>query len=119
MCLCVVLNQRRLRSCPNSSPFLTRFGASGDDSQGGSLRSMGVRAVPRLWRPRCGGEGKGRRSRKRLETLAFDGIVPPSWRADGFILAGGSGLGAGGAQERVRVGRLVRWYYRLAIIIRI
>lgn len=58
MCLCVVLNQRRLRSCPNSSPFLTRFGASGEDSQGGSLRSMGVRAVPRLWRPRCGGEGE-------------------------------------------------------------
>jgi hypothetical protein len=61
--------------------------------------------------------GKGRRSRKRLETLAFDGIVAPSWRADGFILAGGSGLR--GAQERVRAGRLVRWYYRLAIIIRI
>lgn len=54
----VVLNQRCLRSCSNSSPSLTRFGASGEDSQGGSLESRGVRALPRLWRTRCGGEGK-------------------------------------------------------------
>lgn len=32
-----------------------------------------------------------------IETLAFDRTAAPSWRADGFILAGGGGLGRGTA----------------------
>lgn len=60
MCLCVVLNQRCLRSCSNSSPSLTRFGASGEDSQGVARSNLGEFVRYRVY----GGRvvvGKGRR----------------------------------------------------------
>ena len=79
----------------------------------GSLKSRGgVRALPRLWRPRCGGgrEEGGRGSWERLETLAFDRIAAPSWRADGFIYFGrwrGTGEGHG---ARDRGCRRIGWF---------
>jgi hypothetical protein len=62
MRVCVLVDDDATDLCPNSSPFVTRFGAWGwfwSDLGG-------ARALPRQWRPLV---GRRRRRGKKLETL--------------------------------------------------